>query len=203
MTALLATLLACGSTTSTVDPTDTPTRTTPTGDTGAPEETGGTTPDGTDTLTTTIEVDPVPLELCINEFMPHNTASVLDDYGGHADWIELHNPNAFSVPLDGWSLTDDPLDPRKHVMTGGLVLEPGGFLLLWADGYVVNPVHLGFSLAEEGEAVALFAPDGTGSVVRYPEVGTDLAVARGADCCLEEGCISYVFRGTPGASNQP
>lgn len=206
MTRLLLPLLVVGCAepgTTPATPT-TPAPTTPTTPT-SPIDTG-TAPatDPTTTVTTTFDAEPLPLELCVNEFMPANAAAVVDEYDGHADWIELHNPGEVAIPLDGWSLTDDPADPENHVLDGGLVLEPGAFLVLWADGFPeLGPTHLGFSLAEEGEAVGLFAPDGSGSVLTYPEVPSDLAVARAADCCEEEGCIGYVFAGTPGRSNEP
>ena len=48
------------------------------------------------------------------------------------------------------------------------MLEAGGFLVLWADTSPdLGPAHVGFGLSDEGEAVALFAPDGTGTVVTY------------------------------------
>jgi hypothetical protein len=145
-----------------------------------------------------------PLEVCINELMPANRMALRDDAGDAGDWIELHNPTGRDVPLDGWSLTDDPDAPDPHVLTGGLVLEAGGFLVLWADGAPDRgPDHLGFALSESGEAVALFAPDGTGSVVWFGPMIDDVAVERVTDCCSDEGddCFGYVFAGTPGASN--
>lgn len=144
-----------------------------------------------------------PLVVCINEFMPANTVSAHDESGLASDWIELHNPSAEDVPLDGWSMTDDPAAPRKHVFTGGLVLEAGGFLVLWADSAPdAGPSHLDFGLSDDGEAVGLYAPDGTGTVVRYGDTIDDVAVARVTDCCFEtEGCLAHRFAGTPGGPN--
>lgn len=145
-----------------------------------------------------------PVALCINEFMAANLVSVLDDEGVSADWIELHNPTNVDVSLDGWSLTDDPGEPDKHRLPGGLVVEAGGFLVLWADGTPDRgPTHLGFSLSEDGEAIGLYAPDGSGTVVRYGKMVADLAVARTTDCCFDgsEACFVYTFGGTPGATN--
>ena len=120
---------------------------------------------------------PLPLELCVNELMPGNVASAADETGAHPDWIELHNPSDHDLPLDGWTITDDPDDPGKHRLARGLVLQAGGFLVLWADRKPeLGPTHLDLSLAEDGEAVGVFAPDGTGSVVRYGPVAEDLAI---------------------------
>jgi hypothetical protein len=148
----------------------------------------------------TVEGEPLPL--CINEFMPDTVVSVLDEDGEAADWIELHNPTGEDVALAGWAVTDDPADPRKHLLSDELVVESGGFLVLWADDQAERgPTHLGFALSDEGEAVALFAPTGDGSVVWFGPVGNDLAVGRVTDCCVTEGCFGYTFMGTPGSSN--
>lgn len=145
-----------------------------------------------------------PLPVCINEFMPNNKVSALDESGAPSDWIELHNPTDQDVALDGWSLTDNPSEPRKHVLAGGLVLPAGGYLLLWADGETATgPTHLNFALSGGGEAVALFNPEGSGSIVWYGAVHNDLAVRRTTDCCFDEtaGCFDFAFAGTPGAPN--
>jgi hypothetical protein len=146
------------------------------------------------------------LAVCINELMPANRVAHRDPSGAASDWIELHNPTAQDLPLDGWSMTDDPSEPRKHVLGGGLTLPAGGFLVLWADDAPgLGPDHLGFALAEGGEAVGLYAPDGTGSVVWFGPMPDDLAVGRITDCCREPagGCLQIGFGGTPGATNAP
>ena len=47
----------------------------------------------------------------------------------------------------------------------GTTIPAGGFLLVWADGsteqLVNGDLHVKFSLSKNGEAIALFAPDGT------------------------------------------
>ena len=129
------------------------------------------------------------LSVCINELMAASLASAPED------WLELHNPTAEDVSLDGWSLTDDPTEPRRHELDG-LVLGAGGFLVLWAS-------DLSFALPEDGGAIGLFDPDGDGSVVQLGPMVPDLSLARTADCCFDAagGCFTYEFAGTPGASN--
>lgn len=143
--------------------------------------------------------DPVPLDLCINEFMSDNDASLADETNAYPDWIELHNPGSTSVALDGWALTDDETEPDKSPLDG-LSLEAGGFLLLWADGLEAAQ-HLAFELASAEGTVALYAPDGRGSIVNYGAIAADFSAARSPDCCTDVGCFEYAFRGTPGASN--
>jgi hypothetical protein len=144
------------------------------------------------TSPTSPTVPEATIAVCLNELMPANLAS------GPGDWLELHNPTAQDVSLDGWSLTDDPTEPRRHVLSGGLVLEAGGFLVLWAS-------DLSFTLPDDGGAIGLFDPDGDGSVVRYGPMIPDVSLARITDCCFDaaEACFGYGFAGTPGASNAP
>jgi hypothetical protein len=145
--------------------------------------------------------EPTPLPLCINEFMPQNNTTLEVD-AATPDWIELHNPTDADVLLDGWTITDDKDIPDMHLLAGGLSVPPGGFLLLYPDSLPeLGPEHLSFSLDVEGDDVALFAPDGQGSIVNYGTVDGDIAVARRWDCCDEPLCWEFLFSGTPGTSN--
>ncbi len=53
-------------------------------------------------------------QLVINEAAP--SGALLDAAGEESDWIELYNTGLSSIPLDGYSLTDDPLFPEKWVL---------------------------------------------------------------------------------------
>ena len=44
----------------------------------------------------------------ISEFLAKNNTVLADQDGDFEDWIEIHNPSASAVSLNGWSLTDDP-----------------------------------------------------------------------------------------------
>lgn len=143
-----------------------------------------------------------PLELCVNEFMPENASSIQDDVLAWPDWIELHNPGNVAIDLDGWSITDDRLEPDKHMFEGGLVIPARGYEVLWADEWPSRGIdHLGFKLDVEGGEIALYAPDGRGSIVTYGPMSADFSVARVPDCCTGDACFAYDFRGSPGASN--
>ena len=56
-----------------------------------------------------------PAQVRINEFMASNTRSVPDitDFEDYPDWIELHNPGATEVSLNGYFLSDNPNEPFK------------------------------------------------------------------------------------------
>jgi len=70
----------------------------------------------------------------INEFMASNSNTLADDDGMYEDWIELHNPTAAVIDLGGWGLTDDPARPFQWTFGAGPLIEPGGYLLVWASG---------------------------------------------------------------------
>jgi hypothetical protein len=109
------------------------------------------------------------IDVVINEWMAANTNSVADPADGHFDdWFELYNGGTSAVDLGGFYLTDNPGSSASYfqIPTNGVyVIPPGGFLLVWADGEVVqnNPerpdLHVPFQLSRDGESLALYAPD--------------------------------------------
>lgn len=103
----------------------------------------------------------------ITEFMASNgsniygTAVMTDEDGESSDWIEIHNPTADPVSLAGWYLTDDEETPGKWQIPE-VVLLPGARLVVFASGKdrrdPVGELHTNFSLAAEGEYLALVRP---------------------------------------------
>jgi hypothetical protein len=69
--------------------------------------------------------------------------------------------------LAGCFLTDDLARPFQYAVPAGYGVPPGGFLLVWADGETnqnrpdVVALHVSFKLNKAGQAIGLFAPDGT------------------------------------------
>lgn len=100
----------------------------------------------------------------ITEIMAANDATVFDEDGDASDWLEIFNPDATPVNLEGWSLTDNANNPTKWVFPAGVVLQPGAFLRVWASSKDRrdNPeaLHTNFSLSADGEYLALFPPGG-------------------------------------------
>ena len=147
-------------------------------------------------------VDPGPLPLCINEFMPANDSALVVTGGATPDWIELHNPGDETVNVSSWTLTDDPAVPDAARVPIGTEIPAGGFLVFLADDSD-EAGHLPFRLSAEGGSIGLYDPDGNGQVIHYGRVEDDFSVARTPDCCTGEGCLGFDFRGTPGAPNTP
>ena len=106
--------------------------------------------------------------LRINEWMADNAGFVRDPADNDKeDWFELYNPTASAANLAGWTLTDSLGDPARFVVPSGYLVPAGGFLLVWADGEPDQnstnrpDLHVSFKLEKNGEAIGLFAPDGT------------------------------------------
>ena len=139
--------------------------------------------------------------------MAANTHTLTNPVGGNFDdWFEIYNPGVNMVDLTGFRLTDDLTNTANFVIPPGKVVPPGAFLMVWADS---NPgqnstnrseLHTNFKLSQAGEAIGLFAPDGTliDAVVFGPQT-EDVSQGRWPD---GSGESSYFFgRPTPGVSN--
>ncbi len=98
--------------------------------------------------------------LVINEFMASNGTVLADEYDEFDDWIEIFNYGEQPVNISGLYITDDMDDPWKDRFfpgTGSYYLEPGDFVLFWADGQPEQGIfHLNFKLSAEGEQIAIY-----------------------------------------------
>lgn len=146
--------------------------------------------------------DDAAWSVCINELMASNDVAVAVGDGEYPDWLELHNPSDLSVSLAGWSLVDETTGQVAPLDTLG-ELEPGAFLVLYADGTSRGGAHLPWTLPREGGAVFLQRDDGGGDRIVYGELPTDWSAFRQSDCCAsaDPDCFAVGFGGTPGASN--
>jgi hypothetical protein len=108
-------------------------------------------------------VSTAPADPIITEFLADNVAGITDEDGAHSDWIEIHNPAAAAVNLDGWFLTDDSSTLNRWRFPA-VTVPAGGFLVVWASGkdrrVPGSPLHTNFSLKDQGEYLALVRPDG-------------------------------------------
>ena len=139
----------------------------------------------------------------INEFMADNDTVVADpdEPGAFEDWIELYNGGDQPVALSGMYLTDDLDDPAQFQIPPGVVIEPAGFALFWADDDVAQgPMHTNFKLSRSGEQIGLVASDGVTVVdsIDFGEQTTDVSTGRAVD-----GGDSWTImtESTPGYSN--
>ncbi len=125
----------------------------------------------------------VRAQVVLNEVLADNRSAVVNG-GDHPDYIELHNPTTAPVNIGGWSLTDDPLLPRKFVFAAGTSVSANGFLVVWADLNLDSPgLHTGFGLGAKGDLVRLYAADGVtvGDELRFSLQVGDLSLGRVPD----------------------
>lgn len=71
--------------------------------------------------------------ISINEIMASNVSIITDEDGDYEDWIELFNHGTEPVNLEGFGLSDDPLEPFKWTFPN-ITIEAGEYLLVWASG---------------------------------------------------------------------
>lgn len=144
------------------------------------------------------------LPLRLNEILTRNVTGLDDGFGRREDWIEIYNPNAITVNLDGYYLTDRADDPIKWNFPD-LTIPAQGYLLVFASGADTtdpqgNP-HTNFRLDSDGEYLAIVRPDGTtvddSFSPGFPEQFTDISYG------IPSGDTAPAFfqTTTPGAIN--
>jgi hypothetical protein len=141
-------------------------------------------------------------EIVINEFQASNASTVSDpDFGSYSDWIELYNPSDQAVDLGFWYLTDLLEDTVNWQFPEGVSLDPGGYLVIWADGkdLIQSDLHAGFRLSIAGEEIGLYSSSKilVDSVV-YGKQMEDISSGRQPDGAAE---WHFFDSPTPGTSN--
>ena len=118
--------------------------------------------------------------------------------GRFPDYIELSNAGSIRS-LSGYSITDDPSEPRKFVFPAGAEISAGQRLLIYADSASGPGFRVGFSLNGAGEQVLLYNPDGAivDSIAFGPQI-TDLSIGRTGPAETSWG-LNFP---TPGVANQ-
>jgi len=110
-----------------------------------------------------------PVRIFINEWMAANTSFLVDlTDATFDDWFELYNPSATAADLTGYALSDRLTGTSgRWTIPAGTTIPARGFLMVWADeDTALNEpdaaaLHAGFKLSQGGEAIGLFAPDGS------------------------------------------
>lgn len=145
----------------------------------------------------------LPATVIINEVMTSNSATLADEDGEYADWIELLNTGPSAVSLENWALSDDPRTPARWRFPAE-VLPAGGRLLVWASGknrrVVGSPLHASFRLSAEGEWLGLVRAnlsEADGLVL--PALPSDLSFGRWPD---GGAAWRYFEDPSPGAPNR-
>ncbi len=118
----------------------------------------------------------------ISEFMAANNSTLADENGDFSDWIEIHNPTARVIDLDGWYLTDSATNLTKWQFPDRS-LGPNEYLVAFASdkdrAAAQGELHTNFKLDGGGEYLALVEPDGTtvahAYAPEYPDQTADVS----------------------------
>ncbi|MEX2186307.1 MAG: lamin tail domain-containing protein [Pirellulales bacterium] len=125
--------------------------------------------------------------LVISEFLAANNGGLTDEDGDRPDWIELYNGGADAVDLAGYHLTDDAALLGKWTFPS-TTIDSGGFLVVFASdknrAVAGSELHTNFKLNDNGEYLALVAPDAEGGTIvdqfdpAFPNQRTDVSYGR-------------------------
>lgn len=139
----------------------------------------------------------VRAQVYINEFHATNASSNLDEeFNEFSDWIELYNGSSQGISLNGYALSDDPLEPQKWIISG-LYLPAWSYAVIWADK-VGTGLHTNFKLDGDGETLLLTSPGGSiVDSVTFGEQYPDVSQGRYPD----GGNWYYYALPSPGTSN--
>ncbi|NCC34643.1 MAG: lamin tail domain-containing protein, partial [Chloroflexia bacterium] len=105
------------------------------------------TPTATRTPTTLPEATATPRRYPPGTLLISEILAAPRDLFAH-EWVELYNPGATTIDLQGWSL-DDEVDGGAQRLEG--MLEPGAYLVIELGRAILN---------NSGDTVRLFGPDG-------------------------------------------
>jgi hypothetical protein len=139
----------------------------------------------------------------INEIMASNDKTLVDpdEPGETPDWFELYNPGPGAVTLDGLGVADgEPLE-SGFVITSGLTIPAGGYLVFYADDDVTQgPLHTDFALSAGGESVILYNAASKQIIDRidFPALEGDQSFGRKPDGM---GAPAMLPAASPGATN--
>ncbi len=123
--------------------------------------------------------------ILINEVMSSNSSTIADGHGDYDDWIELYNAADFPINLTDYHLVDKSDAPRYWALPP-VTMEPGEFLLVWADGEPEQgALHSNFSVSASGEGIYLFQRKNNGikvaDMVHVPSCAVDVSWGRDYD----------------------
>ena len=96
-------------------------------------------------------------ELIINEVVPKNKSTLIDDSGNHYDFIELYNGHDHDINLEGYHLSDDNFNLKKWTFPN-ITIKANSYLIVYTSGldkYEDEELHTNFKLDAKGEVLSL------------------------------------------------
>ncbi|MFP6737794.1 MAG: lamin tail domain-containing protein, partial [Planctomycetota bacterium] len=159
----------------------------------------------------------IPPRLLINEVMARNESFADFEFNGlPLDWVEIYNPNAESLRLQDYTLSDNIERPKKYRFPANLVIEPGGYVVVTLVGgndleavqaaregqgelnFTFTSLHADFGLNAAADSVFLFADGRRIDRMGIRNLAADASVGRFPDGAAS---IATSFAPTPGSAN--
>ena len=114
-------------------------------------------------------------QVVINEYSAANYDTFQDNYGEYEDWIELYNPTANPVDLNGWYLSDKSSNPLKWQFSASFIIPANNVVLIYCSGrdeILGGNAHTNFKITQTkgNEVLVLSDPSGlfSDSIIVYP-----------------------------------
>ena len=143
-------------------------------------------------------------QVLINEYSAANYNTFTDNYGEFEDWVELYNPTAAAIDINGWALTDKPNNPTKWIFPSSFIIPANGVAIIYCSGrdeLVGTNAHSNFKITQTKGNEVFMLSDAAGifqdSIRVFPNQNSH---SRGRE--TDGSAIWSVFTsGTPNASN--
>lgn len=147
-------------------------------------------------------LNPDPNSILINELMASNSATIQDEGGAFADWLEIYNPTDNPISMNGYFLSDNLTIKNKWAFPD-TTIQPNEYLLVWIDDdEKEGPMHASFNLNKDGEYIGLFQQSGetflTVDAFNFGPQTTDVSFGRSGDGSQDFG---FFATPTPGTAN--
>ena len=129
------------------------------------------------TYTAIFEEDLSYQPILINELMCSNTNYLFDNFNEADDWLELYNPNNYSVNLSGCKLE---MNGTSWIIPNGTNIDANGYLIFWHDNQSYQGLnHTNFKLSNSVNTVYLKLSNGnTIDSLQYPNTSPNLSFGR-------------------------
>lgn len=136
----------------------------------------------------------------LNELMSSNSATLVDENGLTADWIEVMNVGNSAVNLEGYTLGKTENSANVFVFPNH-TLQPGECVIVFADSTLRSEAgsdyHAPFRLSSQGGTLMLFGPSGSAiDSVNFPAIVSDSSYVR-----VDAASWDTSSQPTPGLAN--
>lgn len=103
--------------------------------------------------------------LYINEILSSNENINKDRNNDYSDWVEIYNPNSFSVNLGGMYISTNENNLKQclieNLMPGVTTIQAGTCKIIWCNNIQSKlPLHINLKLSSKGETIFLVNKDG-------------------------------------------